>query len=456
MKKKDIDMLNGPIVPSMIFFAIPMLISGLLQICFNAADTIVVGRFAGHTSMAAIGSTASITNLMVNLFIGISMGVNVVVARAIGRGDRDGIEKAVHTALTVAFISGVILSVMGFFLSPILLALMDTPPDVIDKSILYMRIIFLGQVFNLVYNFGSAILRSDGDTQRPLYYLTFAGVLNVLLNLFFVIVVKLDVAGVALATIISQALSAFLVVRALIEGSSSVKFYFSKLGIDHRSLKEILYMGVPAGLQSVVFSVSNVLIQSSVNSFGSLAVAGNTAANSVDGFMYTVNNCLAQTNLSFLSQNFGAGKKERMAPIMKSSFLITVTSSLILGILCLSFGDRILSLYSKESEVISFGMIRVRYVLTIYFLFAFEEMMVSCLRSLGFSLTPMATSIFCICGIRILWVFTVFSHFRTPESLYIVYPVSWIVAAIAHTLFFTYIWRHKNPLGKRDIMIDGD
>ena len=192
MKKKDIDMLNGPIVPSMIFFAIPMLISGLLQICFNAADTIVVGRFAGHTSMAAIGSTASITNLMVNLFIGISMGVNVVVARAIGRGDRDGIEKAVHTALTVAFISGVILSVMGFFLSPILLALMDTPPDVIDKSILYMRIIFLGQVFNLVYNFGSAILRSDGDTQRPLYYLTFAGVLNVLLNLFFVIVVKLD------------------------------------------------------------------------------------------------------------------------------------------------------------------------------------------------------------------------------------------------------------------------
>ena len=456
MKKNNIDMINGPITSSIILFAIPMLISGLLQILFNAADTIVVGRFAGHTSMAAIGSTGSITHLLVNLFMGISIGVNVVVARNIGMKDEEGVDKAIHTAIALSFISGVGLSVIGFFLSPFLLSLMDTPSDVIDKSVLYMRIIFIGQPFNLIYNFASAILRADGDTKRPLFYLTFAGVLNVILNLIFVIIFKMDVAGVALATIISQAVSAFLVMNTLYKGSGSVKFYFSHLTMDGKKLKDILYMGVPAGLQSVLFSISNVLIQSSVNSFGSLAVAGNTAANSIDGFLYTVNNCLAQTNLSFVSQNYGARKKERILPIMKSSIIITVTSSLILGTICLFFGPNILSLYSGESEVVAYAMIRVKYVLTVYFIFAFEEMMVSCLRSLGFSLTPMATSIFCICGIRILWVFTVFSHFRTPESLYIVYPVSWIVAAIAHTLFFTYIWRHKNPLGKREIMIDGD
>ena len=291
MKKNNIDMINGPITSSIILFAIPMLISGLLQILFNAADTIVVGRFAGHTSMAAIGSTGSITHLLVNLFMGISIGVNVVVARNIGMKDEEGVDKAIHTAIALSFISGVGLSVIGFFLSPFLLSLMDTPSDVIDKSVLYMRIIFIGQPFNLIYNFASAILRADGDTKRPLFYLTFAGVLNVILNLIFVIIFKMDVAGVALATIISQAVSAFLVMNTLYKGSGSVKFYFSHLTMDGKKLKDILYMGVPAGLQSVLFSISNVLIQSSVNSFGSLAVAGNTAANSIDGFLYTVNNC---------------------------------------------------------------------------------------------------------------------------------------------------------------------
>ena len=285
MKKNNIDMINGPIISSIIIFAIPMLISGLLQILFNAADTIVVGRFAGHTSMAAIGSTGSITHFLVNLFMGISIGVNVVVARNIGMNDKDGVDKAIHTAIALSFVSGVGLSVIGFFLSPLLLSLMDTPFDVIDKSVLYMRIIFIGQPFNLIYNFASAILRADGDTKRPLYYLTFAGVLNVILNLIFVIIFKMDVAGVAFATIISQAVSAFLVMKTLYKGSGSVKFYFSHLSLDGKKLKDILYMGVPAGLQSVLFSISNVLIQSSVNSFGSLAVAGNTAANSIDGFL---------------------------------------------------------------------------------------------------------------------------------------------------------------------------
>ncbi len=446
MKKNNIDMLDGPIASSIILFAIPMLLSGLLQILFNAADTIVVGRFAGHTSMAAIGSTGSITNLLVNLFMGISIGVNVVVARSVGMKDEKGVDRAVHTAITLSFLSGVGLSIIGFILSPTLLSLMDTPSDVIDKSILYMRIIFLGQPFNLIYNFGAAILRADGDTKRPLYYLTFAGILNVILNLFFVIVLKIDVAGVAFATIISQGVSAFLVMKTLYKGSGNVKFSFSRLTIDKRKLKDILYMGVPAGLQSVLFSISNVLIQSSVNSFGSLAVAGNTAANSIDGFLYTVNNCFAQTNLSFISQNYGAGKRERILPIMKSSMIITVSASLILGTISLFFGPSILSLYSGESEVVSYAMIRVRYVLSVYFIFAFEEMTVSCIRALGYSIAPMFISVFCICGFRIMWIFTYFASHHTLESLYIAYPLSWSVATVFHVSLLLYIWKKKNPL----------
>ena len=446
MKKNNIDMINGPIVSSVILFAIPMLLSGILQILFNAADTIVVGRFAGHTSMAAIGSTGSITNLLVNLFMGISIGVNVVVARNIGRKDRDGVDKAIHTAIALSFISGIGLSILGFFLSPFLLSLMDTPSDVIDKSVLYMRIIFIGQPFNLIYNFASAILRADGDTKRPLYYLTFAGVLNVILNLMFVIIFKMDVAGVAFATIISQAVSSFLVMKTLYKGSGSVRFCLSNLTLDGKKLKDILYMGVPAGLQSALFSISNVIIQSSVNSFGSLAVAGNTAANSIDGFLYTVNNCLVQTNLSFISQNFGAGKKDRILPIMRSSMIITVTASLILGAVSLVFGPSILSLYSNESEVISYAMIRVRYVLTVYFIFAFEEMTVSSVRGLGYSIAPMFISVFCICGFRILWIFTYFASHHTLGSLYIAYPLSWCLAALSHVSLLLYIWKKKNPL----------
>ena len=439
-------MTDGPIASSIIKFAIPMLLSGLLQILFNAADTIVVGRFAGHTSMAAIGSTGSITNLLVNLFMGISIGVNVVVARSIGMKDENGVEKGVHTAITLSVISGIGLSIIGFLLSPMLLSLMDTPPDVIDKSILYMRIIFIGQPFNLIYNFGAAILRADGDTKRPLFYLTIAGILNVILNLFFVIILKIDVAGVAFATIISQFLSALLVMKTLYKGSGNVKFSFSRLTIDRRKLRDILYMGVPAGLQSVLFSISNVLIQSSVNSFGSLAVAGNTAANSIDGFLYTVNNCLAQTNLSFISQNYGAGKRERILPIMKTSMVITVLSALILGSVSLFFGPAILSLYSGESEVIAYAMIRVKFVLTVYFIFSFEEMVVSCIRALGYSIAPMFISVFSICGFRILWIFTYFAFHHTLQSLYFAYPISWSIAAIFHVSLLLYIWKKKNPL----------
>lgn len=446
MKKNNIDMINGPIVPSIIKFAIPMLISGLLQILFNAADTIVVGRFAGHTSMAAIGSTGSLTNLLVNLFMGISIGVNVVVARGIGMKDEKSVDLAIHTAITLSVLSGVGLAVIGFILSPTLLSLMDTPYDIIDKSVLYMRIIFIGQPFNLLYNFSSAILRADGDTKRPLLYLTIAGVLNVILNLIFVVFIKMDVAGVAFATIISQATCAILVLKTLIKGSGNVKFSFSRITMDRRELKDILYIGVPAGLQSVLFSISNVLVQSSVNSFGSLAVAGNTAAGSIDGFLYTVNNCLAQTNISFLSQNYGAGKKDRIMAIMRSSMIITVTTALILGFVSLYFGPSILSLYSEESEVISYAMVRVRLVLTVYFIFAFEEMTVSCIRALGYSIAPMIISIFCICGFRVLWIFTYFAFHHTLQSLYIAYPLSWTVAALCHVSLLLYIWKKKNPL----------
>ncbi|MGN0907648.1 MAG: MATE family efflux transporter [Bullifex sp.] len=451
MRKNSMDMINGPITSSIIRFAVPMLLSGLLQILFNAADTIVVGRFAGHTSMAAIGATASITNLLVNLFMGLSIGVNVVVARNIGMKDGEKVDMAVHTAVALSVISGVALSVTGFIFSPLFLTLMDTPHDVMDKAVLYMRIIFLGQPFNLIYNFASAILRADGDTKRPLYYLTFAGLLNVIMNLIFVIGVKMDVAGVAAATIISQGVSAVLVMRALRKGDGNVRFSFSHLSLNGRLLKDILHMGVPAALQSVLFSLSNVLIQSSVNTFGSLAVAGNTAANSIDGFLYTVNNTLAQTNLSFLSQNYGAGKKERIVPIMRSSMIITVLAAMILGTICLFFGPTILSLYSDESEVIAFAMYRVRIVLSVYFIFAFEEMTVSCIRALGYSVLPMLISIFCICGFRIMWIFTYFAYHHTLQSLYIAYPLSWTLATVFHVFVLLYIWKKRNPFAESRI-----
>ncbi|MBR1918011.1 MAG: MATE family efflux transporter [Spirochaetales bacterium] len=448
LSKSRVDMINRPIIPSMIAFVVPLILSGFLQLFFSAADTIVVGRFAGHASMAAIGATFSLTNLLVNFFIGLSVGVNVVVAKYFGAGHDRNVEDAVHTAIATSLISGVLLAFVGLVFSPVFLGWMGTPDDVIEKASLYMRIIFIGMPFNMLYNFGAAVLRAYGDTKRPLYYLTVAGAINVFANLFFVIVLKMDVAGVAIATVLSQAISSLLVLIALMRSNDSIKVYLSRLRIRLDMMNEILYIGVPAGLQSILFSIANVTIQSSVNSFGSYAIAGNTAAISLDSFVYITCNSMAQTNLSFMGQNRGAGKYSRIDRVIWSAAILSSLMGLVMGWGMYFAGDFLFGIYSKESEVIRYGMMKASVVLTTYFIFNFEEVMVSAIRGLGNSLLPMVISVVCICGFRLLWIFTVFQFFRDFRVLSCCFPLSWALSAVVMTICFLS-YRRKFP--KTDI-----
>lgn len=429
-KKKNIDMTEGRILPRLLAFAIPLFLTGLLQILYNAADTMVVGRFAGAESMAAIGATTSLYHLIINIFLGTSMGVNVIVARYFGAKDMEKLGLAVHTAITIAFLGGILVGILGFFITPLLLKMTGTPDDVFPKAVLYLRIIFLGQPVNLLYNFGSAVLRSYGDTKRPLYYLLFSGAVNVFANLFFVIVLHMDVAGVAIATVLSQAISATLVLHNLMTTEDVVRLDLRKLGVHKREVKEIIRIGLPAGLQSSLFAISNVVIQSSINSFGSLAIAGNTAAVNVESFLNTTATTLDQTNLSAVSQNYGAGKNERLKKVVATSMLLTVVFSVALGILMILFGPFILSFYTDDPEVIEYGMARISILMATYSFYAIQGMLVATSRGLGNSLNPMIVSVLCICGLRLLWVFTVFHLFPTIHVLYWSYPVSWLLAAI--------------------------
>ncbi len=437
-------MINAPIVPSLIAFAVPLILSGFLQLFFNTADTIVVGRFAGHEAMAAIGATYSLTYLLTNLFIGLSVGVNVVVAKYFGANQENDVGDAVHTAMALGLLSGVLLTLIGLFFSPIFLTWMGTPFDVISRSSLYMRIVFLGMPFNMLYNFGAAVLRAYGDTKRPLYYLTLAGAINVVANLFFVIVLKMDVAGVAIATVISQAISSFLVLIALMRSNDSIKVYLGKIRIKANMMKEILLIGVPAGLQSILFSIANVTVQSSVNTFGSYAVAGNTVSVTADSFIYIASNSMAQANLSFMSQNRGAKKYSRINRIVRSSALISSLIGLVMGWGMFLTGNKLFSIFSSEPEVIRYALLKSSLVFTTYFIFNYEEVMVSAVRGLGNSLIPMVISVVCICGVRLVWIFTIFRIYHSFMVLSFCYPLSWVVSAVAMTICF-FIYRRKFP-----------
>ncbi|MBQ0070945.1 MAG: MATE family efflux transporter, partial [Spirochaetales bacterium] len=368
--KKNIDMTEGKILPLLLAFAIPLFFTGILQILYNAADTMVVGRFAGAQSMAAIGATTSLYHLIINLFVGLSMGVNVVAAHNYGAKDMEKLGRTVHTAITIAFLGGLLISVIGYFAAPLLLRMTGTPEDVFPKAVLYMRIIFLGQPVNLLYNFGSAVLRAYGDTKRPLYYLLFAGAVNVVANLFFVIVLHMDVAGVAVATIMSQAISAVLVIRNLMTTEDVVRLNLKNLGVQKKELKEIIRIGLPAGLQSSLFAISNVVIQSSINSFGSLVIAGNTAALNVESFLNMTATTMDQTNLSAVSQNYGAGKNERLKKVVASSLVLTTVLSVVLGLLMILFGPFILSFYTEDPAVIEYGMVRISILMATYSFYA--------------------------------------------------------------------------------------
>lgn len=438
-KKYEIDMCNGPILSKLVIFAFPLMLSGILQLLFNAADIIVVGRFAGSESLAAVGSTSSLINLLTNVFIGLSVGANVMVARFYGSQNRRDLEETVHTSMLVAVIGGVILITVGLSLAAPLLELMGTPEDVLPLSVLYIKIFFVGMPATLLYNFGSAVLRAVGDTRRPLYFLLAAGVINVILNLIFVIGFSLGVAGVALATVASQCISAFLVVRCLTKSEADYRLCIRKLRLVPDKIRYIVRIGLPAGLQGAIFSISNVLIQSSVNSFGSVAMAGNTAAANIEGFVYTGMNAVYQTALSFGSQNFGAKNYKRMAKIQLYCLGLVTVIGLVMGNGAVFFGRQLLGIYSSDQTVIQYGLNRLLIISTPYWICGVMDVMVGGLRGMGCSVLPMIVSLTGACALRVVWIYTIFAMHRTLQVLYISYPVSWAVTFLAHVVTYMVV-----------------
>ena len=442
------DMTSGPLFGKIIRFTIPVMLSGILQLLFNAADLVVVGRFAGSTALAAVGSTGALTNLIVNLFIGLSVGANVIVAQYFGARDHENIHQTVHTAITVSIAAGLVLTVVGIILAYPLLEMMGTPKDVIDQSALYMRIYFAGMIVTMPYNFGSAILRAIGDTKRPLYFLAIAGVLNVCMNLIFVIVFHMGVAGVALATILSQAVSAVLVIICLTKLEGSMKLELKALRIYPDKLLKIVKTGIPAGISGALFSVSNVLIQSSINSFGSTVMAGNTAASNIEGFLYTSMNAFHQAALCFAGQNMGARKYSRLNRVMFCCMASVTVLGLVMSTIVQLFDTQLLGLYASSAEVVEYGLIRIKYVCTLYFLCGLMDIMPGQIRGMGYSMLPTIVSLLGACGLRVLWVYTFFAWDPTLETLYISYPISWALTAAIH--FGCYVvCRRKLP--KEDV-----
>lgn len=438
--KYEMDMCSGSLLPKILLYSLPLMLSGILQLLFNAADIVVVGRFAGNDALAAVGSTSSLINLLVNVFMGLSVGTNVMVARFYGAGQKKELEEMVHTAILTSIVSGVILIFVGLALSRPALLLMDTPENVIDQSVLYIRIYFVGMPAMMLYNFGSAVLRAVGDTRRPLYFLMSAGVINVVLNLFFVISLSMGVAGVALATIISQAVSAILVLLCLMRSESDYCVELKKLRIVKDKMLKMIQIGLPAGMQGALFSVSNVLIQSSVNSFGSIAMAGNTAAQNLEGFVYTAMNALHQTCISFTGQNYGAKQYKRMGKILLICQGCVIVVGVLMGTGVYLAGGTLLKLYSPDPEVIQYGMLRLSYICTTYALCGMMDVMVGSLRGMGYSIMPMLVSLTGACLFRIVWIMTIFKAHHSLEILYVSYPISWGLTFAAHLLCFLVVY----------------
>ncbi len=440
-KKYEMDMCSGSILKKMLMFTLPLMLSSILQLLFNAADIVVVGRFAGDNSLAAVGSTTALINLLTNLFVGLSIGANVTAARNYGGKREAALSRTVHTAVTISIISGVILTVIGVVGTREMLRLMSTPDEIIDLAADYLRIYFAGITATTIYNFGSALLRAIGDTKRPLYYLLAAGAVNVVLNLLFVIVFKMDVSGVALATIISESLSAFLVIRCLMRETGAIKLELKKLRVHKAELISIIRIGLPAGFQGIVFALSNVVIQSSVNLFGNIVVAGNSAAANIEGFVYMAMNSFYQATLSFMSQNFGAGEYKRLNKILACGELCVVVVGLVLGNAAVLFGNQLLSIYSDSPEVIAAGMVRLHYISKVYFLCGIMDVLVGALRGIGYSVLPMVVSLLGACGLRLLWIATVFQipEFHKVEVVYLSYAITWIITAGVHFLCYVIV-----------------
>lgn len=447
-KKYEIDMCSGPVLKKMLVFTLPLMFSSILQLLFNAADIVVVGRFAGDDSLAAVGSNTALINLMTNLFVGLSIGSNVAAARAYGAKRDNDLKTIVHTTMALSIVSGIFLTAVGIIGARFMLELMSTPEEIIGLSSVYLKIYFAGITANMVYNFGAALLRAVGDTKRPLYYLLLSGVINVLLNLLFVIVFKMDVAGVALATVISECISAVLVVRCLAHEEGAIRLILKDIRFDVPKLLLILKIGLPAGFQGIVFALSNVVIQSSVNTFGNIVVAGNSAASNIEGFVYVAMNSFYQATLSFVSQNFGAGEYKRINRILLMGQLCVVTVGVILGNTAVYFGHQLLGIYTDNPAVIEAGMIRLGIISRTYALCGMMDVMVGALRGIGYSIMPMIVSLIGACGLRLLWLATGFQlpQFHTIEMVYISYPVTWIITFSVHVICYIIVKKRAVPI----------
>lgn len=437
----EIDMLNGPVMPRLLSFALPLMLSSMLQLTFNAADVIVVGRFEGDAALAAVGTPASLINLMINLFLGLSVGANVVVAQCVGAEKYRDTSEAVHTSVALGLASGVLVGVFGFFMAGTFLKLMNTPAEVLPLATSYMRVYFLGMPANLLYNFGAAILRAVGDTRRPLAYLTVAGVVNVALNLLFVIAFHMGVAGVALATIVAQAISAALVLLCLLRSDGPIHLELKKVRLHGDKLRRIARVGLPAGLQGMVFSISNVLIQSTVNSFGKIVVAGNTTASNLENYIYVAMNSIHQGAITFTGQNVGARRYDRISRVARASLLAVIGIGAALGGLLMLCKGVLFHIYTNDDAVVAAAAIRTGVIAPTYFLCGMMEIMVGMLRGMGSSVTPMIVSMLGACGLRIVWILFVYPLSPTLTMLYISYPISWFVTFSAHTVCYFRVKR---------------
>lgn len=444
-KKYEIDMCSGNLFKKIVIFCLPLMLMGILQLFYNAADLIIVSNFSGDpNALGAVGSTGSLINLTVNLFMGLSVGTNVLCANLYGSKTYDRISKVVHTSILLSFIIGIILAIFGILFAKDLLLMMNNTNDL---SRVYLQIYFIGMPFNLVYNFAAAVLRAVGDTKRPLYYLIVTGLINVILNLVFVICFKMSVAGVALATIISQFLSFILIMRALVKTKECYQFKFSELKISKRELIDIIKIGLPAGIQSSLFSISNTLIQSSVNKFGDIAMNGNSAAQNIEGFVYVAMNSVYHAAIAFTSQNAGARNAKNIKKITIYSLIYVTLVAATLGVAIFSVGTPLINIYTKNPDEINVAYIRLHYLCLPYFLCGIMDVMVGVIRGLGKSTAPMIVSIVGVCGIRILWILLIFynltdfTNYNDLNMLYISYPISWIITFISHLICYFYYSR---------------
>lgn len=450
--RRTVDMTRGPLFRNIISYTIPIMLTGFLQLLFNAADLIIVGQFCGSISVAAVGSTSAITNLIVNLFIGLSVGSGVAVAQAIGANDQEKIHRGIHTAIPTALVGGVILTAVGVAFSETFLKWMGTPDNVLSLSAIYMKIYFAGIVFIMIYNFCAAILRAAGDTKSPLVFLAITGVINVALNVIFVTVFDLNVAGVALATTISQAVAATLVLLALIKRTDACKLHLSKIRFYKEEFLQIVKIGLPAGVQGSLFSISNVIIQSSINSFGEVVMSGNAAALNIEGFMFVGLNAFHQTALNFTGQNIGAKQYKRA----KKVFLLCLGCVFVIGVI-ISIGvylsaEYLLKIYLPDSaDAVAFGLVRLKYLCLAYFLLGMMDVSGGSLRGMGVSVTPTVISVIGICGVRIGWIYTVFQipEFHTPECLYLSYAISWVITFTAQTVAYFITYNKKKKINSK-------